>query len=62
MSKWFGSVVQICGAVCVTIGSYMIVPAAGWLVGGAFMVVIGVPPRAWLSVTQLLQVVSARTG
>lgn len=42
MSKWFGSVVQICGAVCVTIGSYMIVPAAGWLVGGAFMVVIGV--------------------
>ena len=42
MSKWLGSVVQICGAVCVTIGSYMLLPAAGWLVVGGFMVVIGV--------------------
>lgn len=42
MSKWLGSVVQICGAVCVSIGSYMLLPAVGWLVAGGFMVVIGV--------------------
>lgn len=53
MSKWLGSVVQLCGAVCVSIGSYMIAPAAGWLVAGGFMVVVGLgleKPRAESSV------------
>ena len=42
MFKWFGSVIQLCGAICVSIGSYMIAPAAGWVVAGTFMVVIGI--------------------
>lgn len=38
----FGSVAQVVGALCVSIGAYMIAPAAGWIVGGGFLVVIGV--------------------
>jgi hypothetical protein len=42
MSKLWGQVAQLVGAAGVTVGSWQLLPAAGWIVGGVLLVVIGV--------------------
>ena len=42
MSKLWGQVAQLAGATGFTVGAALIYAPAGWLVGGALLVLIGV--------------------